>query len=171
MATDASVFGGNPALRVPVLLEDGQPPLFGSENICRSFVQQSGVDRSLVILRGDLHDRLVANVEELTLDVMSCEVNLVFARLTKATPNPKTVASVDNSLRYLDDNVDAFLAKLPAKRRLSFAEVALFCLITHLPFREVLPSMTPYARLCAFRDSFDQRESARTTAYKFDAAP
>ena len=55
-----------------------------------------------------------------------------------ATPAPPKVSrSLENSLRYLDEHVDALLAALPGARTLSFVEVALFCTVTHLPFRQI----------------------------------
>jgi hypothetical protein len=70
------------------------------------------------------------------------------------------------TLRWLDQNVDAALAELPA-RDLSYLEVALFCLMTHLEFRKVLVT-EPYERLRAFTAVFGERESARATPFVFD---
>jgi len=76
MATlDRTVYGDNPALKVPVLVdEDG--PLFGTENICRALAMRSG-QRERVVLRGDVTGRLVANAEELLLHAMSNDVTLI----------------------------------------------------------------------------------------------
>jgi len=56
---DAATYGGNPALKVPVLL-DADGPLVGTENICQELVRRSQT-RSMVVLRGDVADRVVAN--------------------------------------------------------------------------------------------------------------
>src|SRR5436305_538358 len=61
--TDPAVYGGNPALKVPVLIDAGGA-LFGTENICRELARRSG-RRDRAVLRGDLADRLVANAEEM----------------------------------------------------------------------------------------------------------
>ena len=63
---------------------------------------------------------------------------------------------------------EPLLAALPAHRTLSFVEVALFCVVRHLPFREVL-DVGPWTRLGHFCSSFGARESARATEYRFDA--
>lgn len=72
---------------------------------------------------------------------------------------------MDKSLLWLDENVDTVLTRLST---LSFVEVALFCLVTHLPFREVL-DVGPYGRLGAFSANFGARASSRATEYRYDA--
>jgi hypothetical protein len=71
-------------------------------------------------------------------------------------------------MRYLDENVEALLAALPDDRVLSFVEVALFCVVTHLPFREIL-EIDAWQRLGNFSRRFGEREGARATEYHFDA--
>lgn len=175
--TDAGTFGGNPALKIPVLVDvlpDGSDgdALYGCENICRELVrraEQSSHAPVRAVLRGDCTARVVANAEELTLHVMTSEVTLIMA---KVAGNPdlaptKVRTSIERSLTWLDANVDSALAALPASRTVSFLEVSLFCLVEHLPFREVL-DVTPYARLGAFRATFAERPSARATPFHFD---
>lgn len=166
---DAAAYGDNPALKIPVLVDE-HGPLFGTENICRELVRRSGTT-STIVMRGDVSDRIVANAEELTLHVMSAEVSLIMAKMAgDARLAPAKVSrSIENSLRWLDENVDAALAALPADRALSFLEVSLFSLVTHLPFREVL-DVSSFARLGAFCTRFGERASARSTEYRFDAA-
>lgn len=166
-ALEAANYAGNPALKVPILLEAGEP-LFGTENICRALAGRSG-RRPDVVLRGDVADRIVANAEELTLHAMSAEVSLILAKLAgdpRLAP-AKVRASLENSLRHLDDHVDRALAALPADRLLSFLEASLFSLVTHLPFREVM-SVEGYPRLVEFCGRFGARSSARATEYAFD---
>jgi glutathione S-transferase len=164
---DAQLYGANPALKVPVLVDE-RGPLFGTENICRELVRRSE-HGARVVLRGDVKERVVANAEELVLHVMSSEVSLIMAKMSgDATPaSPKVAHSIHDSLEYLDEGVDAAIAALPSERLVSFLEVSLFCLLTHLPFRKVL-DVAPWKRLCAFSDGFGQRPSASETAYKFD---
>ncbi len=167
-STAPATYAGNPALKVPVLL-DGDGPLYGTENICRELARRSPA-RSRVVLRGELEHRLVANAEEMTLHVMSSEVSLIMAKVAgdaRLVP-PKIQRSLENSLRYLDDCVDRLLEVLPADRLISFVEAALFCVVTHLPFREVM-DVADYARLNAFCERFGERSSARQTEYRFDA--
>jgi glutathione S-transferase len=167
-ALDAETYAGNPALKIPILVDE-LGPLFGTENICRDLVRRSAVDRSTVVLRGDSSDRIVTNAEELTLHVMSSEVSLILAKMAddgRLAP-PKVTRSLENSLSYLDRNIDALLATLPAHRHLSFVEVAVFCVVTHLPFREVM-DVRQWRRLGDFCAKFGERESARSTEYRFD---
>ena len=159
-------YAGNPALKIPVLVDE-RGPLFGTENVCRELVRRSG-RAPHVVLRGDTNDRLVANAEELTLHAMATEVSLIMAKATGAAASPKVVRSLEGTLGWLDANVDALVAALPAARTLSFVEVSLYCLVTHLPWREVL-DVSPWTRLGAFAARFGERESARSTAYRFDA--
>lgn len=166
---EAASYAGNPALKMPVLV-DGDGPLFGTENICRELSRRSEVGVPIV-LRGDIADRLVANAEEMTLHVMATEVSLIMASLGgdgREAP-PKLLRSLENGLTYLNDSLDRVLCALPADRALSFLEAALFCAVTHLPFRQVL-EVACYERLGAFCEQFGKREGAKQTEYRFDAA-
>lgn len=166
-AMDASAFADNPALKVPILVDE-RGPLFGTENICREIVRRSA-RASDVVLRGDVTERIVANAEELTLHTMSSGVSIIMSRMTSgASAPPKLLRSVENSLRWLDENVEGVVASLPASRALSFVEVALYCCVTHLTFREVA-DVTPWKRLRDFCDRFGERESAKSTTYRVDA--
>jgi glutathione S-transferase len=165
-STNLADYGANPAMKVPVLVDE-EGPLFGTENICRALVRRSG--RTNVLLRGDVGDRVVANAEEMTLHAMSSEVTLILSKIAKTGPPPKVARSMENALAWLDENVGGVIAALPADRATSFAEVALFCLVTHLPWREVM-DVSRYERLAAFERRFAERESAQRTAYRFDAA-
>jgi glutathione S-transferase len=165
---DPATYAGNPALKVPVLV-DADGTMFGTENICRELARRSQT-RSRVVLRGDVADRLVANAEEMTLHAMSTEVILVMATLAgdgRSAPL-KVRRSLENALSYLNENVDRVLHALPAERALSFVEASLFCLVTHLPFRQVM-DVTAYDRLKSFAKQFGKREGALQTEYRFDA--
>jgi glutathione S-transferase len=169
-SVEAANYAGNPALKVPVLL-DAQGPLFGTENICRELARRSGQGRR-VVLRGDVGDRVVANAEEMVLHAMGTGVNLIMlggAGPQATPPPPKVRRSLENALAFLEANLEAALAALPPERLLSFCETSLFCLVTHLPFRKVA-EVDGYPKLLAFRDSFGQRPGAVATAYRFDAA-
>lgn len=163
---DAAGYADNPALKVPILIDE-HGPLFGTENICRELARRSSKAAGCV-LRGASNDRSIANAEELVLHVMSAEVNIIVAKLAGNTTVPaKVTRSIENSLDYLDQRLDAVLARLPADRTLSFVEVALFCVVTHLPFRQVLET-SRWQRLTAFAQGFAERASARSTEYRFD---
>ncbi len=163
---DAATYAGNPALKVPVLL-DAEGPLFGAENICRALARRSA---ARVVLRGDVADRRVANAEELTHHVMATEVSILMPRLMgdDREAQPKLRRSLENALAYLDEHVDGALLALPADRAVSFLEASLFCALTHLPWRNVM-DVAKYERLTAFSARFGERESARQTEYRFDA--
>lgn len=159
-------YADNPALRVPILIDE-QGPLYGTENICRELVRRSG-HAVLVVMRGDVSARHVANAEELILAAMSAEVSLITAKTAGAAVTPKLLRSIENCLSYLEQHLDGVLQALPAERRLSFVEVTLFCLVRHLPFRDIM-SVEPWPRLLAFCERFGERASARSTEYRFDA--
>lgn len=171
---DTTVYGDNPALKIPVLVTE-TGPLFGAENICRELVRRAGPKskkekgkkRSDFVLRGDLDSRLVANAEELTLHAMQTGVIVVLGKSTGVPASAKTMRSLENTLAWLDANVGAVVAVLPEGRTVSFVEVALFCLTRHLPFRGVL-DVKRYTKLVAFADEYGQRASARDTEYRID---
>jgi glutathione S-transferase len=166
MSADVQEYAGNPALKIPVLV-DAQGSLFGTENVCRALALRSGRSES-VVLRGETAARVVANAEELTLHVMSAEVTLIMAKLTATSAPEKIVRGIEISLDWLDQNLDVLRAALPASRSVSFVEVALFCLVRHLPFRGVM-SVDRWHSLCAFADAFGARPSALATEFRFDA--
>ena len=165
---EASNYEGNPALKVPILVDD-RGPLFGTENICRELVRRAGAAQR-VVLAGQSTERIVANSEELTLHVMSQGVSIIMLKMADPSrPIPeKTQQGLENSLDYLDANLGKVLEVLPPERTLSFVEVALFCVMTHLPFRQVM-DVSRWLDLGDFCRTFGQRESAKQTEYRFDA--
>lgn len=167
-ALDVAAYAGNPALKIPILV-DLQGPLYGTENICRELTRRSGL-RDRVVLRGDVSNRLVANAEELVVHAMNTGVALIMSSdADKQRPLlPKAGPSLGNALAFLDANIDAILAALPADRALSFLEAALFCCVTHLPFRGLL-EVSGYSGLSRFSAAFATRPGARATEYHFDA--
>ncbi len=166
---DAATFAGNPALKIPILVDE-QGPLFGAENICRELLRRSEQDRSRVVMRGDVSARLLVNAEELTLHAMSAEVSLIMAAAAGAghLAPPKVLESLQRCLFHLDENLAGALAALPEPRAFSFFESALFCLTTHLAFRELV-DVSSFRRLDEFCARFGERASARATPYRFDA--
>lgn len=164
---ERSVYGDNPALKIPVLVDE-HGPLFGTENICRALVRHSGAGSSRVVLRGEVVDRVVANSEELTLHAMSSGVSLVMAQ-AGGSASSKVVPSLRGSLDYLDEHLERALSALPPTRALSFLEVSLYCLVRHLEFRKLFDT-SPFEHLAVFAQKLDERESARATTYRFDVA-
>jgi hypothetical protein len=164
---DPSAYAQNPALKIPVWVDE-QGSLFGAENICHALRRQSKKTAASVILRGDVPNRAVANAEELTLHVMSCGVSLIMAKAGGSAAPPKVMPSLLNSLLYLDETLTATLAALPSTRLLSFFEVALFCVVTHLEFRDVADA-SGFRRLQDFCLTFAERDCAKATPYRFDS--
>lgn len=165
---DPSAYGGNPALKIPVLVDE-QGALFGAENICRALLSRSGRASASVVMRGDVPARVVANAEELTLHVMSAGVSLLMAKAAGNDAPPKVAPSLENSLRYLDETLGAALAVLPRERLISFLEVTLYCVISHLEFRQ-MADVSAFHALREFCLQFAERESAKATHYRFDFA-
>lgn len=167
---DTQDYGGNPALKVPSL-RSGGTTWFGALNICRELARVSK-RRPRIIWPEELEQPLLANLQELVLHAMSAEVGLIMSGTAEPAPDSphrvKMTRSLTNSLSWLDANVHAALAALPAERELSYLEVTLFCLVTHLDFRQVL-STAPYGKLTDFCQSFGARASCATTAYRFDS--
>jgi glutathione S-transferase len=161
-------YAGNPALRVPVLLTP-QGEWFGSLNICRELWRRS-VQKPRVIWPETLHQPRLANAQELVVQAMSTEVTLLMNRLFGETAGPhaaKLRQSLSNSLEWLEHNVDEVLAQLPSDRHVSYLEITLYCLVRHLPFREVL-SIEPYANLREFCNSYERQPSVKQTPYRVD---
>jgi hypothetical protein len=71
-------------------------------------------------------------------------------------------------MAWLEEKTKSVIAALPQHRDLSYLEVTLFCLVTHLEFREVLPTAS-YAELNKFCQQFATRASAGETLYRFDS--
>jgi glutathione S-transferase len=169
LSTNREDYGGNPALKLPVL-ESPQGAWFGALNICRQLSLASERALSLVWPEA-LHSRLLVNAQELTNHALASEVALVMSALGGAQGGPqhsKLRQGLLNVLSWLEENVTSIRAELPAARDLSYLEVALFCLVTHLEFRDVLP-LAPYPKLADFCQTFAERPSARDTPYQFDS--
>jgi glutathione S-transferase len=163
-------YAGNPALKVPIL-ETADGAWFGALNICRELTRLSKRDLRVVWPEALLQP-LLANAQELTVHAMATEVVLIMSAADEAgVPSAgqvKARASLVNAMTWLDANIGKVLAGLPADRDLSYLEVALYCLVTHLEFRHVLPT-AEYKELLAFCGRFSERESARETHFRFDA--
>lgn len=159
-------YAGNPALRLPILKSE-EEVWFGALPICRTLARSSGAAR-LTSWPEQLQTPLLSNAQELTLQAMATGVELLMnAETGSSSFVDKRRASLTNSLRWLDEHVDAAIAALP-ERDLSYLEATLFCLTEHLEFRQVL-STQPFARLRAFCARFGERDSARATPFVFDS--
>jgi glutathione S-transferase len=170
LAVNAAHYGGNPSLKVPAL-RTPHGVWFGALNVCRELERRSTLSRRIVWPE-HLTTPLTANAQELIFQAMGTEVALIMAKLGSASRDDQNQAKMRQSLlgtlTWLDGNVDQVLAALPAERELSLLEIALFCLVTHLKFRDVLP-VVAYPALTQFCETFALRESAGATSYYFDA--
>ncbi len=167
---DPDDYGSNPALRLPTL-HTPRGVWFGALNICRELSRQSSYGPRTVWPE-DLHEPLLANAQELVVQAMTTEVTLIMAELSGApygnAHHAKMRKSLVNMMSWLENNASHALEALPSERDLSYLEVALFCLVTHLEFRGVLP-VGPYPHLNTFCQRFAQRASTDETMYRFDA--
>lgn len=167
---DVASYGGNPALKIPSL-RTPSATWFGAQNVCRELERIAGQKRH-VVWSESFEQPLLANAHELVMHAMSTNVNLIMSGMAGAEGNAahrtKTEQSLRNTLTWLDERLEAVLAALPSKRDLSFLEVCLYCLVTHLDFRNVLPT-APYPALVAFARRFGGRSSCQATPFRFDA--
>jgi glutathione S-transferase len=84
-------FGGNPALRIPVL-RLGDDSWFGSLNVCRVFARSS--KRPIqIVWPEDLSEPLLSNAQELILQGMATEVTLIMARSGGGGERPQQASS------------------------------------------------------------------------------
>lgn len=166
---EAGAYAGNPALRLPIL-KSARGTWFGALAICRELARLAPAPRRIVWPE-ELTEALPSNVQELTLQAMASEVTLIMAELAGTPASDAQVAKLGLSLRnmlgFLDDNVEAALARLPRERDTSFLEVTLFCLLRHLEFRQLLDT-SGWRALGAFATAFERRASAQATPYRYD---
>jgi glutathione S-transferase len=169
MSAEPADYGGNPALRIPIL-RTPRGVWFGALNVCRELWRQSN-PRPRVVWPEDLGEPVLANAQELVLQAMATEVSLVMGKMGGGSEDSahqaKMRKSLLNMMAWLEENVSSVLAALPPHRDLSFLEVTLFCLVTHLEFRKVLPTDS-YAELNTFCQRFATRASVGETPFRFD---
>lgn len=162
-------YGDNPALKVPSL-RTSEGVWFGALSSCRELWRRSDRSRR-VIWPEQLEQPLLANTQELVTQAMATEVGLIMGNAVGATEvsvaHAKMRQSLVNSMAWLEQNALRAISELPSQRDLSFLEVTLFCLVTHLDFRGVL-STSDYSNLSEFRAEFARRPSAEQTAFRFD---
>ena len=170
MSLNPRDYSGNPALKLPVL-ETAEGTWFGALNICRELLRRSAAPRRIVWPE-EFEQALLANAQELVMHAMATEVSLIMSKMAGQGQGgahaEKMARSLENVLAWLDRNLSEVLEALPEERDLSYLEASLYCLVTHLEFREVVPT-SQYPALKSFSDRFGSRPSAADTAYRFDA--
>lgn len=168
MVTDRGAYAGNPGLRIPIM-KVGKDAWFGTLNICRELARMTGT-LERVVWPEDLVGPDACNAQELVLQAMGTEVTWIMIQAgdgERTRHTEKLEAGLREMLHWLDEHIESVLPSLPPHRALSFLEVTLFCLVTHLPFRKVLPT-EPYAHLRRFATVFGTRPAAAMTRYRFD---
>lgn len=169
MSRQPDDFAGNPALRLPILRSGGEV-VFGSLNICRVLARAAG-RHERVFWPEQADTPLLMNAHEILAHAMAAEVEVVVHELVERRPpdvaSRKRREGLVNSLQWLDGHVEEVRAALP-ERDLSMFEVGLFCLVSHLPFRNPM-DLSGMPRLTGFEAVFGERDSARSTPYRFDA--
>jgi glutathione S-transferase len=174
-ATDAEVFAGNPALKLPTLRR-GASSFFGAENICRALAEVASPEAAArVIWPEQLRAEVSRNAQELVWHAMAAQVQLVFGTLVAKLP-PENVyfvkarAGLLGALTWLEHQLPEAQRVLPPPPALSLFEVTLFCLLEHLTFRGTV-DLAPFPRLRGMVAAFGDRASARETAYRYDPTP
>ena len=169
MSLSVESYASNPALRVPIL-RTASGEWFGALSICRELARLS-TPKLNIVWPEHLDKSLLSNAQELALQAMATEVTLIMAGFAKVEAGNSFVmkyrAGLINSVRWLEQYASQFIDELPPDRKLSFLEVCLYCLVTHLEFRKILP-MSEYADLNAFVTAFAGRPSVQATEYCFD---
>ena len=169
MSSNMADYAGNPALKLPAL-QTASGTWFGALNVCRA-LSRLATHKVLIVWPEALEASLLANAQELTVHALATEVALVMSMLGRTAAESahqgKMRTSLLNVMSWLEANIGAVLAALPSDRNLSYLEVTLFCLVTHLDFREVLP-VVDYPELARFCQRFGARSSALATLYRFD---
>lgn len=170
LSTDIHRYGGNPALKIPVL-RTGDSTVFGALNICRALARQAN-RAARIVWPETLVSPVLANAQELIAHAMSAEVGVIMHKVVggdgSTRDQRKLMKSLLNSLDWLERHVEEVDSQLDPDRDVSYLEVTLHCLVEHLEFREVLKTDS-YVALREFAAAFAQRESAKKTAYVFDS--
>ncbi len=169
ISMDRSTYAGNPALKLPILDHQGEH-IYGSHNICRALLQISGNHQNIVWPE-DSTTPLLMNAHEILAHAMNAQVEVVIHEIVEERPpdnaSRKRRQSLVNCLMWLDKHLDQIIDTLP-ERDLSIFEVSLFCLVSHLPFRNPM-DLSTMPNLLSFEQAFAKRSSAQATPYRFDS--
>lgn len=170
LSLDPVAYGGHPALKIPTLHVDDSP-LFGTDHICRRLAELAGrVDDPRVVLSERLRTAHARNAQELIWHAMAAQVQLVIgvgaSRLPADGPFfAKVSAGLHGALAWLDRELAAVQAALPAARQFSVLEVSLYCLVEHLSFRPMI-AIDAYPALRAFAAAYGERPAAVRTPFR-----
>lgn len=169
LGEDPAAYGGNPALKLPALRR-GDEVVWGSGNALRALARAVPDGEARVFWPEQASTPLAMNAHEVLAHAKAVQVEVVFhefvAKRAPDAPSRKRRASLVNCLGWLDANLGAVHADLPADRIRCF-DLGLFCLFEHLAFRNPIDT-SGWRALEAFAAGFGQRASARATPYRFD---
>lgn len=171
LSDQATSFAGNPALKLPAVEIDGQI-WFGSGNGCRALARAADKVEHLVWPE-QLTSAHLMNAHEVLNHALSAQVEVVLHEIVEKRPadrsSRKRRQSLLNCLSWLDGELPALRKALPSGH-ISLFEIGLYCLLSHLPFRNPI-DLSALTNLCAFVREFADRPSAKATPYRFDAPP
>jgi glutathione S-transferase len=172
LSEDPAVFGGNPALKLPALRQDGSV-VWGSQNVCRALARSLPGGESRVFWAEDARTPLLMNAHEIMAHTMAVQVEVVFHEVVSRRPpdtaSRKRRASLVNCLVWLDANLADVQAALPAERIRLF-DLGLFAVLEHFGFRNPM-DLSAMPHLTGFMAAFGQRASAQATPYRVDTPP
>ncbi|KFL37259.1 glutathione S-transferase family protein [Arenimonas donghaensis] len=172
LGDDPQAYGGNPALKLPAL-QVGDTVVWGSGNAMRVLARQRPGDEARVAWPEQSTSTLAMNAHEVLAHAMAAQVDVVLhAFVAKRPPDAvsaKRRTSLINCLAWLDANLDAVHAELPADRIRCF-DLGLFCLFEHLAFRNPIDT-SAWRTLQVFSAAMARRDAALATPYRFDPPP
>jgi glutathione S-transferase len=172
LSEDPAVFAGNPALKLPALRQNGAV-VWGSQNVCRALARSVLGGESRVFWAEDARSPLLMNAHEIVAHAMAVQVEVVFHEVVSKRPpdaaSRKRRASLVNCLAWLDANLPAVQAELPAER-IRMLELGLFAVLEHFGFRNPV-DLSAMPRLTGFMADFGRRASAQATPYVLDQPP
>ena len=129
---DATPFGGNPLMRVPVLV-DGELSLWEADAICRYLVEREGRDPLGVGKLSWADENLVGVVR----GMMSAEVQLVLAARSGLEPVGRFF---DKARRTIEQGMKWLETRLPVGDELSYPGVWMIAMWDHVQLYELLPT-------------------------------
>lgn len=163
---DPEAYGGNPALKLPALVREDGGRLFGAMNIARVIAEGARI-----VWPEDVRSDRARNAHELLAHAMAAQIQLIMGTIVGKLDADNVVFAkarrgLEGALAWLDANVDAVIAEMPA-RDASWFEHALGCTVEHFAFRGTL-EIAAYRALAAFAQRWGETDAARATAYRFD---
>jgi glutathione S-transferase len=164
--TDADAYGGNPALKLPTLVREDGGRVFGAMNCARVIVGDASI-----VWPEDMRSDRARNAHEMLAHAMAAQIQIIMGTIVGKLPADgivfvKARRGLEGALAWLDANVDAVIAEMPA-RDTSWFEVALGCMVEHFAFRGTV-AIEGYAALARFAARWGEGAAAKATAYRFD---